>query len=219
MVLLLFCSISANASKIDIKTLQNAANAFHSENQKDWSFTLEEVKKEKLSEIIYHPIIEGVGKVELKSLDGRNPTEDEIEKFKKHHRNRKSKSVDKKDNTFEIVSWDTVEMISEDEETASFGFTPFMDFGGEPKLIPELKGILVYDRKGEFISSLSMNAPKPFKPDGKVKFKKMNVDMTFQKMEDGSILIRSIRNQVKGRAMLLIGFDQNESLRYFNYRK
>ncbi|MCG8525024.1 MAG: hypothetical protein MI748_01500 [Opitutales bacterium] len=191
----------------------------------DWGWSFEETGKEGVRKGVFLPIIEGRGKVILRTVNGKKPEKNDLKKFHKKFRDRKAKAPgEEKSSPSKMITPDTLELVGKTENTSVYHFVPRLNFDedtseDEQKFFEGLNGVLVYDDAGEFVKSLELKADKPFKPDSKVKIKEMVVRFVFERLPDQTIVVSETYNKVVAKALLLMRVNQESTMRFFDYRK
>ena len=118
-----------------------------------------------------------------------------------------------------------VRFIEQTDTLARYAFAPTQDFlsdgdddadGMAEHLVAEAS-ITVAEPE---IRSVRIFAPKPFKPDWRVKLSALDVTLDFARpAPDAPLFVVSERTHVKGRAIGVIRFDETETLTYSNFEQ
>ena len=92
------------------------------------------------------------------------------------------------------------------------------DDDSDAKFMREVMGQLKIIKNGHYVATINMHNEKPIKPAIGVKISKFNMTMAFgPAATDGPIVPIAVDVQVKGRAMLVIKFDEVESKRFSEF--
>ena len=74
-------------------------------------------------------------------------------------------------------------------------------------------------KKGPYVAELTLQNDGPIKPGKGVKIKTFRTHLEFAPaMEGGPPLPQQVSVEVKGRAMLVVGFDEHETVHFSNYQ-
>ena len=159
----------------------------------------------------------------LTSVDGRKPTREEIDDFladKEDDQGDERDTGDNDDDASDIVDIDSLELLNETDRYWLFGFTP--NFGDDDvdarKFMGRVEGRLRVARDGRYVASLEISNEKPIRPAFSVKISRFFTRLTFGPAATGGPIVpRSMDVQVKGRAAVVIRFEEAESVRYSDY--
>lgn len=201
-----------------VKIVEHALANISSDYRQEWAFT-ESVVEEGVTTVgRYDPSQPSDARWHLISIDGEQPTDDEISDFAG---DREDQFHDDDDNDIDIVNLDTLELVEETNEFWIFRFQPQMDDdedGAAVKFMQKVEGRLQINRDGNFLEYIDMRNDKPIRPAFSVKISRFLTHLVFGPADgDGPIVPLSIDVEVKGRAMLVIGIDEVESTRYYDY--
>lgn len=188
---------------------------FHQE----WAFT-ETVTEEDITVVgRYDPRLPEESRWNLISVDNRQPTEDEIAEYQEDKEDEFDDDEDGGDTDF--VNLDTLALIEETESHWLFSFIPDGDNDEDEEareFMKEVKGTLKIVRDGHYPVYVDLQNDKPIRPVIGAKISRFKTHLTFGPADgDGPIVPFSIDVEVKGRAMLVISFDEQESIHYGEY--
>lgn len=160
----------------------------------------------------------------LASVDGRAPTEDELEDFdEEKNRDRDSDSDDEDDNSMNrksLVEDGSLELLEETDTHWLFAFKPVADDEDNAKFLKKVDGTLTVIKDGHYVGQIRMQNSKPIKPGKGVKLEVFNTQLDFAPItEGGPALPQTINTHVKGRAMLLISFNEKAHIEYSDFQK
>ena len=160
----------------------------------------------------------------LASVDGRAPTEDELEDFdEEKNRDRDSDSDDEDDNSMNrksLVEDGSLELLEETDTHWLFAFKPVADDEDNAKFLKKVDGMLTVIKDGHYVGQIRMQNSKPIKPGKGVKLEVFNTQLDFAPItEGGPALPQTISTHVKGRAMLLISFNEKAHIEYSDFQK
>ena len=153
----------------------------------------------------------------LVSVDGREPTEKELEEFQAD----KAQDRDSDEGRGEAnVAEDSLELVEETDDYFVCSFVPGDDEDEDAAFMKFVQATLTVMKDGPYVSEISMKNDGPIKPGKGVKIKKFKTRLEFAPAEAGGpALPQKVEVEVKGRAMLVIGFDEKESVEFSNYRR
>ncbi len=193
------------------KAFSNTSNGY----QKEWAFT--QSATEDGVQIIqrYDPSFPGNERWKLITIDGREPTADEIAEHKEDGEHWQDS------NNGEIVNFETLSVVEETPEYWVFRFTP--DVGNDEtkaarKFMRKVVGTIKIIRDGNYVEHIKLMNEKAIRPAFGVKISRFLTHLTFGPAGgDGPIVPLSIDVEVKGRAILFASFDESESVRFTDY--
>ena len=162
------------------------------------------------------------------SVDGLEPQDDEIEDYleekeKDNRRGRRSGPPDEDEREYSaIVNFTSLELVEETSDHWIFDFKPRIndddDDDGDAKFMRDVNGQLKIIKSGHYVATLNMRNKKTIKPAVGVKISKFITTMTFgPATDDGPIVPIAVDVEVKGRAMLVIRFNEVEKVRFSDF--
>jgi hypothetical protein len=98
--------------------------------------------------------------------------------------------------------------VSETDTTATYAFQPVAVDKEDKKVFKHLTGSITVSKQSPSILSLSMTAPKPFKPVVVAKVNSFNMTATCTPGPDGRAYLSRMDMKVSGKAMMK-AFDQH----------
>ena len=220
MLCFLFLSFSVSLYGVGSEDVLSAIREFEQTSLDDWSYEFEETKEKKTHRGIYFPVINGQGKITLYTIDGREPTEQEREKFERKHSPREP-SNGKNNERIATMMITPGSLIFETSENglSTFGFIPQLSFNGPPKPVKAMVGSLVYDESGKFMRHIEIHSTKPFKAQRGIKIKHMKLRLEFDRLPDGTLVPLSNYMQVSAKAFFVVNFTEEETTYFKNYLK
>lgn len=154
----------------------------------------------------------------LVSVDGREPSSDEIEEFLEKRRERRGFVLDDDDGPGSIVSDESLELIEESDAHWLLGFVPTGDDDKEDRFLRKLRGTLRIAKDGGYLEYLDITATEPVSPAMGVKIRDFNTRFEFAPVAgDGPVLPVAFRTRVKGRAFLAMSFDESEAVEFSDF--
>lgn len=155
----------------------------------------------------------------LRSIDDRDPSEDEVQEFlEQKEKNRESESNEDDDGIGSIVAEGSLELVEETDAHWQFSFKPAAESDEERAFMEFVDGTLQVTKDGHYVSEIQLQNSKPIKPGKGVKIQEFQTTMVFAPIaEGGPTAPQRIRTRVKGRAMLVIGIDETEVIEYSDF--
>ena len=162
----------------------------------------------------------------LVSVDGRAPTDEEIEEFiedKEGERGFMSgdeEDDDEEDGVRTMVEPGSLELIEETETYWLLRFVPEADDDDEEKFLEKLNGTVRIDKAGQHLEYIDISTDKPVKPVFGVKIRDFNTRFEFGRaLDEGPIVPVAFRLRIKGRAYLAIGFDEAQIVEFSDFER
>ena len=217
--LFLFLATSFAAAETHEGLVGRAFDNMETRVRDHWAFTQTTSNEEGLFVATYDPRREE--KWDLLTVDDREPTDEEREDFLAD-KNRERNRGDDEDGgeSRSMVSPGSIELIEETDAYWLFDFNPKTDSDDEAKFMRHVNGQLRVEKEGHYVAYLAMRNTKPIKPGKGVKLAEFDIRMEFAPTADGSaVLPRLVRSKVKGRAMLVIKFDEEDVVEFSDYVK
>jgi hypothetical protein len=182
------------------------------ELEKNWAFTESTLNDDKRWVGRHDPRNDEDERWTLISVEGRTPNADELREFahkkEEHETSDSSQRVD-------IVDVDSVDLLEETDEYWLLSFIPDED---EVEFIDNVDATVKIIKNGRYLETIDMRNNADIKPGFGTKIGTFIVHFEFgPATEDGPIVPRNMAIQVKGRALLFIGFDETEIIEYSNF--
>ncbi len=186
--------------------VQEAVDAIESRFEKQWAFKQTRIEEGRVWVGQYDPRKARGERWSLLSVDGREPTELEVEQYRDDQREPSSSG----ENLEATVNPDTVTYIGETDEHWLFAFVPEDD---DEAFFEHIQSSLKIDKNGRYLSELELRSDKPFKPAFGVKMKEFFTRLTFAPATaDGPVVLQSVDAKVRGRAFLVVNFDETTTI-------
>lgn len=201
------------AAAEDYKALLDEAVANVEWNiEESWAFTETSLSEGELYVGRFDPRLEEDARWALLSVDGKEPTDDQRRKYA-HDRN--EHSDDESDGDYRVVAMvnpDTLELVEETDEHWTFTFVPEQD---DPAFRDSVDAKIRIVKNGRYIESLEMRNFQDIRPGFGTRITQLQMRFFFgPAIENGPIVPLSLDVQIRGRALLFIGFDETEVKKY-----
>ncbi len=202
-----------------IEKVQGALQYMQAQELDEWSFDSVERNNQTVYRMTYHAIVNGKGEITLLDINGKPPTEKEIESFEKDHPSRKPREIEKEGiELTEIIVPDSLQFESSLDGISVFSFLPQFAFDKQPKSDYPLKGSIEFDESESFIKQFHVSTKESFKPKFGMKIINFDLQLEFDKHESGAVLTKKVHTQFEGKAFLLVPIKQDIEIDYFNYQ-
>ena len=181
--------------------------------QTNWAYTESRLEEGTLWVGRYDPRREEEGRWQLLSVDGREPTADEIEEYLDDQ----DGPADSDENSRTTrVNRNSLTLREEGDGYLLFDFDPAED---DDEFMEHVDATLKIVTAAEpYVASMDMSSSKAFRPATGVKIHEFATHLTFAPLhENGPVLPRSVRVKVRGGAYLVISFDEATSIDYSDY--
>lgn len=197
--------------------------AIDNDFNQEWAFTETSTEEDVTSVGRYDPREDDPWT--LLSVDGREPTADEArdwrsQKSDEHDDEVDSEEGDDEDIAVRFVSPESLTLIEETGEHWLFGFQPNIDSedDDEAKFMRHVEGRLTVVKDGRYVREIDLRNNKPIRPAFSVRINTFVTTLTFgPAADDGPIVPLTVDVRVQGRAMLAVGIDETETIRFSDY--
>ena len=215
--LLVFAASVAHAESHEA-LVERAFDALETRVRDHWAFTRTATSADGIYVATHDPRREPAW--ELLSVDGREPSSDEREEFLSEMARGRGEDDDDEDETRAMVSPGSVELIDETDERWLFNFSPLPDSDEETKFMEAVEGRLEVAKDGHYVRQLHLRNLETIKPGKGVKLEVFDTRFEFAPSPDGNAVLPAlVRAKVKGRAMLVIGIDEEETVEFSDYQR
>ncbi len=164
----------------------------------------------------------------LLSVDGREPTEAEIDEFLEDKGDDEgfmsgdggedAKDDSEEDDVRTMVEPGSLELLEESDTHWLLRFVPRPDDEEEEKFLEKMNGTVRIAKAGEQLEYIAISADKPVKPAVGVKIREFMTRFEFRRaVDDGPVVPVAFRFRVKGRAYLAIGFDEMQTIEFSDF--
>lgn len=213
LIVLMLAGGSAFAQDDYSVLIDRAFEAIDQDLQTNWAYTESRLEEGTLWVGRYDPRLAEGSRWQLLSVDGREPTADEIEKYLDDQDG--PDDSDGNERTTE-VNRDSLTLREEGDDYLLFDFEPADD---DDEFMEHVDATLrIVTASEPYVASMDLSSRKAFKPATGVKIHEFATNVTFAPVdEDGPVLPRSVNVKVRGRAYLVISFDETTSIEYSDY--
>lgn len=218
--LLLLATSLVNAETHD--DLVDSAFAAMELNLRDyWSYTETSQRDDGLRVARFDPRLPEDQRWDLLSVDDREPTEDEQSEFREDKAdNHRGGSDDEDSGARSMVADGSLELLEETDVYWQFRFRPRTDSDDEDRFMKAVDGTLQVAKDGHYVAWIRMKNHEPIKPGKGVKLEIFDTHLVFAPAYDGGpVLPQSVETRVKGKAMLVIKFDELEHVSYSDFER
>lgn len=157
----------------------------------------------------------------LLSVDDQEPTYDELDAFSEEKANHHDDDSDPDDSeAASMVADGSLELLEESDSYWQFRFKPRTDTDDEEEFMSAVEGTLQVVKDGHYVAWIRMRNRETVKPGKGVKLEVFDTRLAFAPAyEGGPVVPQSVETKVKGRAMLVIKFDEEERISYSDYER
>lgn len=223
-VLLLSIATAASADTLSpagaTSLLNEAISAIDEDYRREWAFTETAIDSETTTVGRYDPRRSPGERWQLISVDGREPSEDELVAFSE------DKAADEPDeereggrsddNVADMVQPDSLSLLEETGDYWLFSFVPNDD--EDEGFLEKMDGTLRIAKDGRYLERLDIESREPFKPAIGVKVHRFLTSLTFGPAAgSGPIVPLTVEFRVKARAYLLMNVDEAGSVTYTDF--
>jgi len=216
--LLLFTSPAIAESYEDL--IDRAFAAVEDDLSGRWAYTRTEEDKESTSVGRYDPRLTEGERWQLRSVDGREPTADEIEDYSEERGREHGDSDEDENELASIVSEGSADLIEETDSYWLFSFNPAGDSEDDKAFMDAVDGRLKIIKDGHYVAEITMQNRGTIKPGKGVKIKEFLTRLEFAPAEAGGpALPKRVRASVKGKAFLVVKIDESETVTFSEFEK
>jgi len=211
--LLLCCALFAVSGAYALEDydaiFEKAVDTVDFEFDRQWAYTETQVGSEHVWVGRFDPRKPSRERWDLLTVDAREPTEDEIEEYRRGKAHDHSDNGDKRVNA--MVEPDSVRLIEETDEFWLFGFNPEED---QEAVMDSVDATIRVNKPNGHLEYIDVRNHSTIKPVFGVKIAKLITRLTFgPATAGGPIVPLSTQVEVRGRAYFLMTFDEQELTR------
>ncbi len=215
--LLLLLLVGTSSAETHEELVKRAFTAMERDLSANWSYTQTTRSSDGIFVARYDPRLPQEKHWTLASVDGRAPTDDEIEAFLEE----KAKRNGRDDNDDEPMFADgTIELLEETDAYWLFSFRPKTDSDEEAEFMEAIDARLKVVKNGHFVSLVSMRNTDTIKPGKGVRIRKFETELEFAPAYDGGPTVpRRVRAAVQGKAFLVMSIDEEEDIEFSDFER
>lgn len=201
--------------------LAEAVRASHATSWRDWAFTETEVTSEGVYVGRFDPRRSDDERWVLLSVNGREPTEDEIEEYAGDKEGELGwmDSDDDSEDIIELVDPERLQLVEETDEHLLFRFVPDEE-DLEEGFVEHLDATLRIAREGPWLEYIDLHSTEAFRPRFGVRVRDFVTRLVFQRLTpEGAVVPRLLEVKISLRALLVISIDEHVLKRYSDYER
>ena len=218
-LLVLTLAVSVQADEDYRALFERAVAAIDADFENDWAYTETRVTRERVYVGRYDPRRPHGERWQLVSVNDRDPTAEEVDEYLEDKSDDDSNDSEERLET--MVEADSIRLI---EETAAqplrrllhalLGFDPQED----ESFMDAIDATIRIDKRLGHLEYVDIRNHKTIRPAFGVRISKLVTRLTFGPAEPGGPVVpQSTQVEVKGRAYLLVGFDEEELTHYSDF--
>jgi len=200
--------------------IDRAFEALEDDLSKHWSYTHTQEDSEGLYVGRYDPRLPEAERWELISVDAREPTASETEYYLERRLKEREEDAED-DGGFESVAKEgSIALVEETDSFWLFSFEPVVDSEKNTDFMESVHGTLRVNKEGHYVAEMTLQNRGAIKPGKGVKIEKFFTRLAFAPVHQGGpVLPRSVEASVKGKAFLVVKFDETEKLTYSDFER
>ncbi len=217
--LLFFLIIATRTSASTAVDIVNAAlDELSSQRLDHWRFSAIERTNSQVLRMVYHPVRNNVGRIELVSINGREPTAKESDRFAKSHPPRMAGESSQHGYALgDLITPDTLQWHSSEDGIDTFHFTPRFAFAGITRSDYPMKGTLRFDSQSRQLISFDIRTTTSFRPKRGTRVDQFYLTIDFDAHANGTLLTQRIRTRLEGKAFWLFTLIQDIEIFFYDY--
>lgn len=207
----------AQAPETDYEGLfEGAVAAIDRDFDRDWAFTETSLADGLLWVARFDPRRPGDARWTVLSVDGRAPTEDEIEDFV-DEKNTEAIVENFTGDIDDMVRPGSLQLIDDADDHWLLGFVPDED---DADFAEHVEGRMRISKAGRHLEFVEMASRETVNAGLGTRIDNFLTRFTFAPaVEGGPIVPRTIEVRIEGRALFFIGFDETEIVRYSDFEQ
>lgn len=215
---MLVLASSASHAETHEELVERAFDAVETGVRQHWAFTRTETSAEGIYVATHDPRRQQPW--ELLTVDAREPGPKEREAFLSERDERQEDDDNDDDEDRSMVSPGSLELIDETGERWLFKFRPRADTDDEREFMEAVEGQLEVAKDGHYVRKIELRNVRTIKPGKGVKLDAFNTRLEFAPSPDGSAVLPAVvHTKVKGRAMLVMRLDEEQTIEFKDYRR
>lgn len=218
---LLLLAVSLTSAETHDELVERAFASIEFNLRDHWSYTETTQNDDGATVARFDPRLADDQRWALLSVDERDPTEDEQEAFREKKLNQYRDDSDQEDSgTESMVADGSLELLEESDTYWQFRFKPRADSDDDEKFMNSVEGTLQVSKEGHYVAWVRLRNHETVKPGKGVKLEEFDTRLAFAPAhEGGPVVPQRIETRVKGKAMLVIKFDEEERISYSGFER
>ena len=215
---LLFATLAFAESHEDL--INRAFDALEDDLSRHWSYTHTQEDSEGVYVGRYDPRLPEAERWELISVDEREPTASETESYLEQRRQEQDEDAEDDAGFESVVKEGSIALVEETDSYWLFSFAPVADSEEDLDIMESVDGTLRVNKDGHYVAEMTLQNRGTIKPGKGVKIEKLLTRLAFAPLhEGGPVLPLSIEAAIKGKAFLVVKFDEHEKVTYSNFER
>jgi hypothetical protein len=223
---LCFAGIS-QAAELDTTAVRDAIKTMEATVSDGWAYNRSIEHKDKVYVDAYDPTAAEGERWALQTVDGADPTDDELAEYAKRQAKRLKKSKGKDDNTWhplnirltEGIDVASLKPVKTDGNQTIYAFQPEAKGFDKKKVLSKVEGHLWYAPESGLISKVEVRSTASIKPKTGVKISHYSHRATFEALGDGQYALTSFDVKVKGRLFILKKLDEKATFSFSDFEQ
>jgi hypothetical protein len=200
-----FATAGAQATDDYNEIFEQAVDAVDFDFDKNWAYTETQVGGEHVWVGRHDPRRPSSERWQLLTVDGRAPSDDEIEEYRKDKAHDHSNNGEHRVNA--LVEPDSVRLIEESDKYWLLSFDP----DDEEEMMGSVDATIRINKADGHLEYIDLRNHSLIKPAFGIRISKLITRLTFgAAVADGPIVPLSTQLEAKGRAYLFVSFDEQE---------
>ena len=204
---------------------EKALESIHWNFHDDWAFTETESGSDGNYVGRHDPRQPDGERWTLLSIDGREPTAEELRRYADRKRSEQSENEDEEDGEIDgMVDPGSLELVEETRDYWLLRFVPTDngDNGSDDdmgrKVMERMNGTVKVIKDGQYLEYIDIRNTKPIRPKAGVKMKKFVTRISFgPAVEGGPIVMKSMDVAIKLSAFLVVRVDETQSVQLSDF--
>jgi len=219
-ICLLFITALAAAESHEA-LIDRAFESIDDDLSEGWSYTRTRENNDGIDVGHFDPRLPESERWSLISVDGREPTSEETGDYLEDRRHeQEDESDDDENDLHSMVKKGSASLLEETDSFWLFSFKPSGDSEDDQAFMDAIDGRLKIIKDGHYVAEITLQNSGPIKPGKGVKIKEFLTRLEFAPIhEGGKALPRSVQATVKGKAFLVVKFDESETVTYSDFEQ
>jgi hypothetical protein len=201
--------------------IDRAFETLEDDLSRHWSYTHTQENSEGLYVGRYDPRRPEAERWVLISVDAREPTAGETKNYVEQRRKEQDENAEDDGEGFESVAKDgSIALLEETDSFWLFSFEPVADSDDDLDIMESVDGTLRVSKNGHYVAEMTLQNRGTVKLGKGVKIEKFLTRLAFAPVrEGGPVLPLSIEATIKGKAFLVVKFNEKEKVTYSDFER